>query len=208
MRDKKKLLQVRKAIKGKKPEFNQQDSHKKKRVEAKWRRPRGLQSKMRHQFRGYSRSVKQGWRSPIEVRGLHPTGYETVIIHNVRELADVRKDQAIIIASTVGNKKRLEIITKAEELKLPVLNIKVDKFKAKIAKAREDKQKEKEAKTEKKKKTIEDSLKKAEKKEKDKEKASKKTEEAVDANEAAEAADEAKAEEKKIKDDILIHKEA
>jgi large subunit ribosomal protein L32e len=203
MSDKKKLLEVRKTIKDKKPEFKQQDFHKKKRLGDKWKRPRGLQSKMRHQFKGYHRIVKQGWRSPVEVRGLHQKGLEIVMVYNVSDLAKVKKDQGVMIASNVGNKKRMEIIIKAEELKLTILNIKVDKFKAEIAKQKEDKTKDKVEKTEKKKKTIEDSLKKADKKEKDKAKKDK----SADAESSAEEAEEIKAEEKKIKDDVLIHKE-
>jgi large subunit ribosomal protein L32e len=197
--DKKKLLEVRKTIKDKKPEFKQQDFHKKKRIGDHWRRPTGLQSKMRHQFKGYARRVKQGWRSPVEVRGLHQKGLEVVMIHNVKELETIKPaSQGVMIAATVGNKKRLEIVNKAETLKLQVLNIKVDKFKAKVAKVAEDKKKDKEQKTEKKKKTIEDSLKKAEKKEKDKEKKDKSVE-------TPEEIDEQKAEEKKVKDDVIIH---
>ena len=215
MSEKKRLLEVRKTIKDKKPEFKQQDFHKKKRLSDKWKRPRGLQSKMRHQFKGYHRLPKQGWRSPVEVRGIHQKGYEAILVYNVSDLSKIKKDQAIIIAGNVGNKKRLDIITKAEELKIIVLNIKVDKFKEKIAKQKEDKTKEKVEKTEKKKKTIEDSLKKAEKREKDKEKKDKSA--STDADAAADAgdsdeksdtsADEKAKAEKKIKDDVLIHKD-
>ena len=200
MRDKKKLLEVRKTIKDKKPEFKQQDFHKKRRIGNHWRRPRGLQSKMRHQFKGYARLVKQGWRSPTEVRGLSNKGYETVLVFNVQDLKDIKPHQAIIIASTVGNKKRLDIVNAAETAKIVVANIKPDKFKAKIAKQKEDKKKSTEEKKEKHKKTIEDSLKKAEKKEKDKAKAQ-------EDKSSEKSVDEIKAEEKKVKDDVLIHQE-
>jgi large subunit ribosomal protein L32e len=202
MTERKKLLEVRKTIKDKKPEFKQQNFGRKKRISDRWRKPKGHQSKMRHKFKGYNILVSQGWRSPVEIRGTDRFGNETIIIANVQELAKVEKHQAIVISGNVGNKKRMEIILKAEELKIPVVNIKVDKFKAKIAKAKEDKDKEKAAKSEKKKKTIEDSLKKAEKKEKDK---SKKSTESVEDTEEKE--EEKKAEEKKEREDILIHKE-
>ncbi|MGV8141630.1 MAG: 50S ribosomal protein L32e [Candidatus Woesearchaeota archaeon] len=196
--EKKKLLEVRKAVKSRKPEFKQQNFGRKKRVSDRWRRPRGLQSKMRHKFKGYPIMVSQGWRSPVEIRGLNNKGYETVLVHKISDLEKIEKHQAIIIASGVGNKKRLEIVEKADQLKIMIANIKSDKFKEKIAKIKSDKDKEKIAKTEKKKKTIEDSLKKSEKKEKDK----KKSEES-----SAEKTEEQKAEEKKEKDDVLIHKD-
>ena len=202
--EKKKLLEVRKTIKGKKPEFKQQNFGIKKRVGDRWRTPRGHQSKMRHGFRGYPIKVSSGWRSPVEVRGLDPKGHEFVIVFNVKDLDNLKKNVAIVISGNVGNKKRLAIVEKAEQLKITVLNIKVDKFKAKIAKEKEDKDKDKVEKIEKKKKTIEDSLKKAEKKEKDKKKAA---EEPKSSEAEAELEDEQKAEEKKEKDDVLIHKD-
>ena len=197
MTDKKKLLETRKEVKDRKPEFKQQNFGRKKRISDRWRRPKGHQSKMRHKFKGYPIMVSKGWRSPVEVRGLDNKGNETVLIHTISELDNVKKHQVIIIAGTVGNKKRLAIIEKAEQLKIPVVNIKTDKFKEKIAAQKTQKNKEKAERSEKKKKTIEDSLKKAEEKEKDKKKA----------EEPSEKTEEQKAEEKKEKDDILIHKD-
>ncbi len=195
MTDSKKLLATRKTIKSKKPEFVQQDYHKKKRLSKKWKRPTGLQSKMRHQFRGYNRRVKQGWRSPVAIRGFHGKGVESVLINNVSELKDVTKDQGIIISAKVGLKKKIEILKKAEELKILVLNLKSENVLKKAESMKKEKDEEKKEKTEKKKKTIEDSLKKAEKKEKDKDKKEDQTEE------------EKKAEEKKEKDEVIIHKQ-
>jgi len=195
MTDSKKLLATRKLIKSKKPEFVQQDYHKKKRLSKKWKRPTGLQSKMRHQFKGYNRRVKQGWRSPVEIRGFHGKGLESVIINNVAELSNVLKDQGIIVSAKVGLKKRIDILRKAEELKIVVLNLKSDAVLKKADILKEMKNVEKKEKTEKKKKTIEESLKKAEKKEKDKEK-------------SAETDEDKKKEEKKEKDEVLIHKQA
>jgi large subunit ribosomal protein L32e len=200
--EKKRLLIVRKTIKDKKPEFKQQNFGRKKRISDRWKRPRGLQSKMRHKFKGYSIMVSKGWRSPAEVRGLDRLGNDAVIVFNVQDLSKIKKDQVIIVSANVGNKKRLEIITKAEELHIPVINIKVDKFKTKIAQEKANKDKEKAVKSEKKKKTVEDSLKKAEKKEKEK---SKKSEDSIEATE--EKAEEQKAEEKKEIENVLIHKD-
>jgi large subunit ribosomal protein L32e len=203
MTEKKKLLEVRKTLKDKKPEFKQQNFGRKVRVSDRWKKPRGLQSKMRHNFKGYSRTVSSGWRSPVEVRGLDNKGYNAVIVSNVLELDKLSKGDAIVIGGTVGNKKRLAIVEKAEKLGIIVTNIKTDKFKEKMAKVKSDKEQEKIVKTEKKKKSIEDSLKKAEKKEKDK----KKTTESVTLEDEADNEKAQKSEDKKAKDDVLIHKD-
>jgi len=204
MTEKKKLLEVRKQLKDKKPDFKQQNFGRKVRVSDRWKKPRGLQSKMRHNFKGYSRTVSSGWRSPVEVRGLDGKGHDAIMVANVLELDNLPKNSAIIISGTVGNKKRLAIVEKAEKLQFIVTNIKTDKFKENMAKVKADKEKDKVVKNEKKKKSIEDSLKKAEKKEKDKKKTA--TSDVTSEDEAEEIKTQ-KSEDKKAKDDVLIHKD-
>jgi large subunit ribosomal protein L32e len=203
MKDQKKLLEVRKKIKAKKPEFIQQDYHKKRRLSLKWKRPTGLQSKMRHQFKGYNRRVKQGWRSPAEIRGFHGLGYESVIISTLKDLDAVKKNQGIIVSSTVGTKKKLAILEKAVQLKIPVLNLKIDSFKKKITEKKAKAIEDKKTREEQKKKTLEDSVKKSEKLKADKEKIAKNADKAEDTI----VEEEKKEKEKKEKDDVLIHKQ-
>jgi len=208
--DVKRLVQVRKTIKSKKPVFRQQDFHKKRRLAAKWKRPTGLQSKMRHQFRGYSRRVKQGWRSPAEIRGFSMSGLEMVTIFTIKDLDNIKSHQGIIISSNLGLRKKIEIMDKALQLKIPVLNIKPDKFKKKVEEQKAKKVEDKKTREDKKKKTLEESLKKAEKNKKDKEKHDKEVASSSDEEikeEKEEEKEEKKDEEKKIKDDVLIHKQ-
>ena len=208
--DKKHLLEVRKKIKSKKPTFMQQDFHKKKRLSAKWKRPTGIQSKMRHRFKGYARRISSGWRSPVEVRDYHPSGYKPIIVFNVADVSKIKAGEAAMISSTVGIKKKLDIIKKAEELKVKVLNIKVDAFKAKVAQSIKVKSEEKKSKEEHKKKSIEEAVKKAEvKKEKEAKKKAKQenNDDAELAVEQAEEIEEKREQEKKEKDDVLIHKQ-
>ena len=67
--------------------------------------------------------VKIGYRGPKISRGLHPSGYVDNLVHNVKDLIllDNTKDAARI-AGTVGNKKRLEIISKAESMGIKLIN--------------------------------------------------------------------------------------
>jgi large subunit ribosomal protein L32e len=67
--------------------------------------------------------VRVGYRGPKDVRGLHPSGYQEVLIHNINDLQNIDNSvQAIRIGSTVGTKKRIEIQKKAEELDIRTLN--------------------------------------------------------------------------------------
>jgi large subunit ribosomal protein L32e len=115
------LLTQRKRVS--KPQFNRQDYHKKKRVPTSWRRPRGGLSKQRRGVKGKGDTVEAGFRSPKAARGLHPSGFEEVRVHNVDDLDGVDGDrQAVRIASKVGARKRERIEEVAEDDGIRVLN--------------------------------------------------------------------------------------
>jgi large subunit ribosomal protein L32e len=106
-----------------KPQFNRQDHHKKKRVGTSWRRPRGQLSKQRRGIKGKGDTVQAGFRTPKAVRGLHPSGFEEVRVHNVDDLDGVDGDtEAVRIASKVGGRKRERIEEEAEDRGIRVLN--------------------------------------------------------------------------------------
>lgn len=116
------LLRVRKSLKGKKPEFVRQESWRYKRVKPSWRKPKGLDSKMRVHKKGWPKSVQTGYRSPKKVRSFHPSGFEEVLIYNVDDLERVNSGKIVRIGRTVGMKKRLTIIERAKELKIQIVN--------------------------------------------------------------------------------------
>jgi large subunit ribosomal protein L32e len=116
-------MNVRSRQKAKKPEFNRHDTQKKKRLGTSWRKPRGLHNKLRQQVSAKGKLVRPGFGSPKAVRGFHPSGFPEVLVNNVSDLAKA-EGCVVRIASTVGQKKRLEIQAKAAEMNLRVLNIK------------------------------------------------------------------------------------
>ncbi len=150
------LEEIKKRIKARKPKFSRQDSHKKKKLGNKWKRPKGLHSKMRLQKKGYKRSVKTGYGTPTKIRGLYKN-LERIFVSNVDDLKNIdEKKQGVIISSTVGIKKRIEIMKEAEKLKIKNLNIKspkdyIKKIEEKIEEKKKDKETKKKEKEEKKK---------------------------------------------------------
>ena len=105
------------------PEFRRPLSETIKRIKESWRRPRGLHSKVRQKEKSKLKMPDIGYRQPKEIRGLHPSGFKEVLVRNFKELENVDPSkEAIRIAATVGKKKREEIIKKAKELKIKVLN--------------------------------------------------------------------------------------
>ncbi|HIQ55381.1 MAG TPA: 50S ribosomal protein L32e [Pyrodictium sp.] len=119
------LLRLRKKLKSRKPEFLRTLWWKfpKFKNDPKWRKPKGIDNKMRLRLKGYPPIVEVGYRGPAAVRGLHPTGLEPVLVHNEKELEGLDPSKHIVvIASTVGLKKRLKILEKAHQLGLRVAN--------------------------------------------------------------------------------------
>lgn len=141
------LLEVRKQIKKGKPLFLGQDSHKKKRIRKRWVKPRGLHSKIRLWKRGYRTMVTKGYRSPVLVRGM-ASGLFPVVVSSVKDLAKVNPvNHGVVISSTVGQKSKLTLLQKAKELRLVVLNAKLDDFTKKVEldlKQRKEKNKQRE----------------------------------------------------------------
>jgi large subunit ribosomal protein L32e len=117
-------LKIRKQIKKRTPKFLREEWFRYKRIPKNWRRPDGITSKMRINLKYRPNKVRVGYRGPKKIRGLHSSGFEEVLIHNIYELENIdNKKQAIRIGSTVGTKKRIEIEKEAENLDIRVLNI-------------------------------------------------------------------------------------
>jgi len=116
-------LPKRERSRTRKPKFQRQESWRYKRLEGSWRKPHGIDSKMRKKVKGWPTSPTTGYRSPKNVRGLHPSGFVETLVYSVSDLAGVDPElQAIRIAHTVGARKRVEILALAEEKGIHVLN--------------------------------------------------------------------------------------
>ena len=120
-----KALKVRARAKNKKPAFIRAESWKYDRFSLSWRRPRGLDNKIRRKIKGWPAGVSVGYKGPKIARGLHPSGYREVMVFNVQDLSKIDPNtQAARIAHTVGKRKRALIIAEAKKLNLKILNFK------------------------------------------------------------------------------------
>ena len=118
-----KLLRLRKRAKQKKPEFLRSESWRYSKMSESWRRPRGLDHKMRRKIKGWPPMVSTGYKGPKVARGLHPSGFREVLVHNVKEICEVDPTiQVARIAHAVGKKKRLLMVAEAKKRKLQILN--------------------------------------------------------------------------------------
>lgn len=117
------MLRARKKVSSTRPKFVRQESWRYIRLAENWRKPKGIDNKMRKQVSGVPPLVKVGYRGPKKARGLHPSGYKDRLIHNIRDLEKLDpKIDAARIGHSVGRRKRIDIVNKANALGIKVLN--------------------------------------------------------------------------------------
>ena len=116
-------LSLRSQINKKRPTFRAQESWRFKRIDSRWRKPKGFDSFMRIQKKSWPAIVKIGYRGPKAVRGLHPSGYNDILIHNIDGLKNLDpSNDAIRLSSKIGKRYRLLIINEADKLGFKILN--------------------------------------------------------------------------------------
>lgn len=167
----KELLELRRKLKKKKPKFLRQDAHKVKKLEKKWRAPKGRHSKMRFKLRSYRKQPSIGYSSPRKIRGFDSKGRVEVKVETINDLEKIKENRVIVIGSTVGTKKKITILKKAQEKNLHVKNVdNIDDFIKQAEEKLKKKKEETKEKEQEKKKAKEEALKRAEEKKKEEEK--------------------------------------
>lgn len=125
-KNEKRLLRIKNKANRKRTKFRRQEWFRYVKLGDAWRKPRGKHSKLREQLGRRPRIVDAGFRTPVKVRGLHPSGFKEVIVYNPSDVEKIDPlKEAARISSSVGERKREDIIEKANELNVKVLNGKV-----------------------------------------------------------------------------------
>ncbi len=117
-------LSVRTAQMRKQPKFRRQEWYRYYRLaRTGWRKPKGYQSKQRLNMKYRTPMARIGYGKISAVRGLHPSGFEDVLVNQPSDLDGLDPErQAIRIGAGVGNRKRAIIHDRADDLGLRVLN--------------------------------------------------------------------------------------
>jgi large subunit ribosomal protein L32e len=117
-------LALRAAQKKATPSFRRTEWFRYKRLSRSgWRKPHGMDNKQRRNFKYRGSLVRIGHGKVNAASGLHPSGFEEVMVHNTRDLDQIDAEtQAARIGATVGGRKRENIHARADELGIRVLN--------------------------------------------------------------------------------------
>ncbi len=120
----KEALSLRSSQSKKQPKFRRQEWYRYKRLSRSgWRKPKGYQSKQRLNMKYRTPMARVGYGKVRAAKDLHPSGFIEVLVHNSSSLDDINpKTHAIRIGARVGNRKRLAIHNKADELGIRILN--------------------------------------------------------------------------------------
>ena len=95
------------------------------RVKPSWRKPRGIDSRVRRKFKGSIPHPSVGYGSDKITRNVHPHGFKTVVINNVAELEMLmmhNRTYAATVSKSVSSRVRRAIVERAEQLAIRVSN--------------------------------------------------------------------------------------
>jgi large subunit ribosomal protein L32e len=94
-------------------------------VKEHWRKPKGIDNRVRRRFKGQYLMPNIGYGSARKTRHMLPTGFLKVLVHNVKELEMLmmqNRKYCAEIAHGVSSKKRKTIVERAQELSIRVTN--------------------------------------------------------------------------------------
>ena len=120
----KSALELRAMQKKKTPSFRRSEWFRYKRLsKSGWRKPSGMDSKLRRNYKYRGSLVRIGHGKVAGARGLHPSGFREIMVHNANDLEAINPaTEAARVGSTVGGRKREKIHDRADELGIRVLN--------------------------------------------------------------------------------------
>ena len=93
-----------------------------------WRRAKGKHSKMRRRRKGYPAIPGIGYKNAKADSG-KINGMIPVLVSSMNDFAKIQNGEAAILSSRIGARKRLEMIKKAESMKIKRLNLSQEKKK-------------------------------------------------------------------------------
>ncbi|XP_074600450.1 ribosomal protein L32 [Brevipalpus obovatus] len=105
--------------------FRRHQSDRYVKVKPNWRKPKGIDNRVRRKFKGQLRMPKIGYGSNKKTRHMLPNGFKKVLVHNVKELEMlmmVNRKFCGEIAHSVSAKTRKAIVEKSKAMAIKLTN--------------------------------------------------------------------------------------
>ncbi|KNC99303.1 60S ribosomal protein L32 [Spizellomyces punctatus DAOM BR117] len=118
-------LVKRPIIKKRTKKFKRHQSDRYKKIDESWRKPKGIDNRVRRRFKGQIPMPKIGYGSNSKTRHLLPNGFKKFLVNNVNDLELLlmhNRVYAAEIAHNVSAKKRVAIVERAAQLNVKVTN--------------------------------------------------------------------------------------
>ncbi|OVA07513.1 Ribosomal protein L32e [Macleaya cordata] len=118
-------LLTKKIVKKRVKQFKRPQSDRKISVKTNWRRPKGIDSRVRRKFKGVTLMPNIGYGSDKKTRHYLPNGFKKFVVHNVKELEVLmmhNRTYCAEIAHNVSTRKRKDIVERAAQLDVVVTN--------------------------------------------------------------------------------------
>eukprot|EP00794_Sanderia_malayensis_P016995 gene16995-18707_t len=114
-----------KIVKKRTKRFIRHQSDRYDKVKPSWRKPKGIDNRVRRRFKGQYLMPNIGYGSNKNTRHLMPDGFKKFVVHNVKELElllMLKGTHAAEIAHNVSSRKRKDIVERAQQLSIKVTN--------------------------------------------------------------------------------------
>merc|ERR1712026_305778 len=90
-----------------------------------WRKPKGIDNRVRRRFKGQYLMPSIGYGTNAKTRHCMPDGFKKFVVHNLKELElllMLKGTYAAEIAHNVSSRKRKDIVERANQLSIKVTN--------------------------------------------------------------------------------------
>jgi large subunit ribosomal protein L32e len=114
-----------KIVKKRTKKFTRHQSDRYDKVKRNWRKPKGIDNRVRRKFKGMYKMPNIGYGSNSVTRHMMPSGFKKVLVHNVKELEVLmmsNKTYCAEIAHGVSAKNRKTLVERAAQLAIRITN--------------------------------------------------------------------------------------
>merc|ERR1712044_76000 len=112
-------LKKQRIVKKRTKKFIRHQSDRYVKVKQNWRKPKGIDNRVRRRFKGKYLMPNIGYGSNKKTKHMLPDGFKKVLVHNVKELEVLLMSNRTFcaeVAHGVSSKKRKDIVERAAQL--------------------------------------------------------------------------------------------